>query len=99
MGKLVNQKKIVIVTDKDKAPTSEDVQNDLESLIDFSITRWFLEDDVIKALKEHDNQTILKSIQSRFYETENYEIKTRMLEIVADVLGTTASEWVLLKRA
>ena len=84
----------VIVTDKDKVPTLEDVQNDLESLINFSITRWFLEDNVIKALKEHDNLTILKSIKSRFYETENYEIKTRMLEIVADVLGTVASGWV-----
>jgi hypothetical protein len=84
----------VVVNDKDKAPTLKDVQNDLESLLDFSITRWFLEEDVIKALREHDKLSTLKSVKSRFYGTENYEIKSRMLEIVADVLGTTASEWV-----
>ncbi|MDQ0271743.1 hypothetical protein [Cytobacillus purgationiresistens] len=84
----------VIVTDKDKAPTLDDIKNNLELLIDFSITRWFLEDDVVKAFKEYDNLTILKSVKSRFNESENYEIKTRMLEIVTDVLGTSASSWV-----
>lgn len=64
------------------------------SLLDFSITRWFLEDDVIDALKQHDQQIILDSIQSRFYETENAEVKSRMLEITADVLDTFAAEWV-----
>ncbi|MFB3167394.1 hypothetical protein P5G62_009755 [Neobacillus sp. 179-C4.2 HS] len=84
----------VFVTKKNKAPTLKNVRNDLESLLDFSITRWFLEDDVIKALNKHDNQLTLNSVKSRFYETENYEIKTRLLEIVADVLGSSASEWV-----
>lgn len=84
----------VVVTDNDKAPTLDDVQNDLETLLDFSITRWFLENDVINALQKHDKQTTLKSVKYRFYGTENYEIKSRMLEIVADVLSATASEWV-----
>lgn len=84
----------VIVTKKDKAPTLKNVRKDLESLLDFSITRWFLEDDVINSFKKHDKQTTLKSVQSRFYGTKNYEIKSRMLEIVANVLGSSASEWV-----
>ncbi|KDE25811.1 hypothetical protein BA81_17980 [Bacillus safensis FO-36b] len=66
----------------------------MASLIDFSITRWFLEDDVIDALKQHDRQKILDSVHSRFYETEHAEVKSRMLEIAADVLGTVAAEWV-----
>ncbi|WP_260856446.1 hypothetical protein [Bacillus safensis] len=64
------------------------------SLLDFSITRWFLEDDVIDALKQHDQQKILDSIQSRFHETEHAEVKSRMLELAADVLDTFAAEWV-----
>lgn len=28
------------------------------------------------------------------YETEHAEVKSRMLEIAADVLGTVAAEWV-----
>ncbi|MDX5486074.1 hypothetical protein NJE56_14010 [Bacillus pumilus] len=84
----------VIVTKEDKAPTLQDVRQDLASLINFSITRWFLEDDVIDALKQHDQQRTLDSVQSRFDETQHIEVKSRMLEIVADVLGTSAAGWV-----
>ena len=93
-GEACQPEEDVVVTKKDKAPTLQEVRNDLESLLDFSITRWFLEDDVIKALKKHDNKKTLSSVKYRFYGTENYEVKSRMLEIVADVLGTSASEWV-----
>ncbi|MEK5310147.1 hypothetical protein [Bacillus sp. FSL R5-0439] len=64
------------------------------SLLDFSITRWFLEDDVIVALKQHDQQRILDAVQSRFDQTHHVEVKSRMLEITADVLGTSAAGWV-----
>lgn len=93
-GEACQPEEDVVVTKKDKAPTLRAVRNDLESLLDFSITRWFLEDDVINALKKHDTQKTLNSVKFRFYGTENYEVKSRMLEIVADVLGTFASEWV-----
>ncbi|MGE8082032.1 hypothetical protein [Peribacillus loiseleuriae] len=93
-GEACQSEEDVVVTKKDKAPTLRDVRNDLESLLDFSITRWFLEDDIINSLKKHDNLTTLSSVKSRFYGTENYEVKSRMLEIVADVLGISASGWV-----
>ena len=44
----------VVVTKSDEAPTLQAVRYDLASLLDFSITRWFLEDEVIVALKQHD---------------------------------------------
>lgn len=72
----------------------EAVRRDLVSLLDFSITRWFLEDDVIDALKQHDQQRILDAVQSRFDQTHHVEVKSRMLEITADVLGTSAAGWV-----
>ncbi|MGS2778279.1 hypothetical protein ACVBAX_12990 [Robertmurraya sp. GLU-23] len=82
-GEACQPEEDVVVTKKDKAPTLRDVRYNLESLLDFSITRWFLEDDVINALKKHDNQKTLSSVKSRYYGTENYELKSRMLEIVA----------------
>ncbi|MED3561505.1 hypothetical protein [Bacillus xiapuensis] len=93
-GEACQSEEDVFVTKKDKAPTLRAVRNDLETLLDFSITRWFLEDDVINSLKKHDTQKTLSSVKSRFYGTQNYQIKSRMLEIVADVLGTSASVWV-----
>lgn len=41
-GEACQSEEDVIVTNKDKAPTLKNVRNDLESLLDFSITRWFL---------------------------------------------------------
>ncbi|WP_375567644.1 hypothetical protein ACE6HX_09190 [Bacillus pumilus] len=70
----------VIVTKEDKAPTLQDVRQDLASLLDFSITRWFLEGDVIDALKQHDEKKILDSVQSLFDETQHVEVKSRMIE-------------------
>jgi len=93
-GEACQPEEDVIVTKKDKAPTLKKVRKNLEALLDFSITKWFLEDEVISALKAHNNLTTLKSVKSRFYSTSNYEIKARMLEIVADVLGSCASEWI-----
>ncbi|WP_413306290.1 hypothetical protein AA0X95_05475 [Bacillus sp. 1P10SD] len=84
----------VLVIKNDKVPTLKQVESDLGSLLDFSITRWFLEDDVIKSLHKHDKQTTFNYVKSRFYGTENVEVKSRMLEIAADVLGTSASEWI-----
>ncbi|KPN15027.1 hypothetical protein AKG37_17240 [Bacillus australimaris] len=84
----------VVVIKSDEAPTLQAVRYDLASLLDFSITRWFLEDDVIDALKQHDQQKIFDAVQSRFDETHHVEVKSRMIEITADVLGTSAAGWV-----
>jgi hypothetical protein len=93
-GEATQPEEEVCVSDNDLAPTLESVKDDLELLLDFSITRWFLEDEVIYALNQHDKVSLLNSIKYRFYDTVNYEIKSRMLEIIADVLGDVASDWV-----
>jgi len=69
-GEACQPEEDVIVTKKDKAPTLKNVRNDLESLLDFSITRWFLEEDVIMALKKHDNPMTLSLVKSGFMEQE-----------------------------
>jgi len=82
------------VEEEEKSPRLQDVQHDIESLLDFSITKWFLEEELIHALKQHPKQQLLVSVKARFYGTENYEIKARMLDIIADVVGTVASDWI-----
>lgn len=77
-----------------RALTLDEVESNLESLIDFSITRWFLEEEVIHSLKVHDRNHVLHSVKDRFINTNNYEIKSRMLEITADVIGDLAADWV-----
>lgn len=79
---------------EDRAPTLEDVKNNLGDLIDFTITQWFMKNDIIQAFKCHDSEKLLHAVKTKFYNTDNYEIKSRMLEIVADVLETSASSWV-----
>lgn len=93
-GEATQPEEDVDVSDDDRAPSLESVQDDLDLLLNFSITRWFLEDDLISALNKHDKYFLLDSVKYRFYDTVNYEVKSRMLEIVADVLGTVAADWV-----
>ncbi|KIL21208.1 hypothetical protein B4134_1969 [Bacillus safensis] len=76
-GQAFQLEEAVVITKSEKAPTLQAVRHDLVSILDFSITRWFLEDDVIDALKQHDQQKILDSIQSRFHETEHAEVNVR----------------------
>ncbi len=93
-GEATQPEEDVCLSDLDIAPVLEKVKHDLDLLLDFSITRWFLEDDLIDALSQHDKVYLLNSIKNRFYNTVNYEVKSRMLEITADVLGNVASDWV-----
>ncbi|UTR10118.1 hypothetical protein MM300_19915 [Evansella sp. LMS18] len=93
-GEATQPEEEVYVSDNYMAPTLENVKNDLELLLDFSITRWFLEGEVIYALNQHDKVSLLNSVKHRFYDTVNYDVKSRMLEIIADVLGDVASDWV-----
>ncbi|MED0867285.1 hypothetical protein [Bacillus safensis] len=61
-GQVFQVEEDVVITKSEKAPTLKAVRHDLVSILDFSITRWFLKDDVIDALKQHDQQKILDSI-------------------------------------
>jgi len=82
------------IEEHELAPTLEEVQEDLEELLDFAMTRWYLEEDVVDALYQHDLQTIYKSVQKRFKATPVPSIKERLLEITAEVLGPVAEKWI-----
>mgnify|MGYP001120021345 CR=1 FL=1 len=77
-----------------ESPTLEKVKNYLYDLIDFSITRWSLEDEVIVALCNHNALEVLSYVKTKFYNANNLEVKSRMLEITAEVLGPVAAVWI-----
>lgn len=77
-----------------KSPTLKNVKGNLDDLIDFSITRWSLEDEVIVLLNGHNPLEVLDCVKTRFDRTNNLEVKSRMLEIAAEVLGPVAADWI-----
>ncbi|KDN59190.1 MULTISPECIES: hypothetical protein [Exiguobacterium] len=84
----------VIVTRQDLPPSLEQAQSDVEALLSFAVTRWYVEDEVISALKQHDALELLDALKTRYEQTPNLDVKARLLEIVADVIQTPAADWV-----
>ena len=75
-------------------PTLEEVRSSLEELLDYTMTRWFLQEAEIEALNRYDQNEVLDAVINRFSNTMNGVIKTRLLEIVICVLGEFASDWI-----
>ncbi|PFB27737.1 hypothetical protein [Bacillus cereus] len=75
-------------------PTLENVRSNLKNLLDYTMTRWFLQEEEIGALTMYDKSEVLDAVMNRFSNTINGVIKTRLLEIVICVLGESASDWV-----
>lgn len=93
-GEATQPEEDVVVTQQDLAPTLKNVMKDMEALIDFAITRWYLEADVVNVLKEHDKTEMFKSIKTRFSHTDSPDIKARLIEITSEVLKGHAEEWI-----
>ncbi|QJX80288.1 hypothetical protein FDZ14_29790 (plasmid) [Priestia megaterium] len=77
-----------------ESPTLNNAKGNLADLIDFSITKWSLEEEVIVALKAYSPLNILDYVKTNFHNANNIEIKSRMLEIAAEVLGPVATGWI-----
>ncbi|WP_202081193.1 hypothetical protein [Caldalkalibacillus salinus] len=84
----------VIINDEHLAPELNDVANDLDKLLDYSMTSWWLNDDTIKVLNSHDKQMVYDQVKSRYALTNNVEIRSRILQIVEKVLTTVAEKWI-----
>jgi hypothetical protein len=82
------------VTTNSKAPTLREVADNLENLLDFANTRYFLREDIINALGRFDKTEVLNSLVNRVSTIPNYLIETRAYEICARVIGKEAEEWI-----
>lgn len=76
-----------------KFPSFSDIKTDLEKLIDWTIVKWWIDEQAISELKNFDKADILISLQKRL--KRDRTISSRIYEITAEVLGEYAEEWVL----
>ncbi|HEX8276835.1 MAG TPA: hypothetical protein VF615_29615 [Longimicrobiaceae bacterium] len=75
------------------APTLAEVWHDVERLVDYAMTRHFMEPDVEAALAEADAAGVLASVQRRAAPACSPHVLARAYEIAA-VLGPVAADWI-----
>jgi hypothetical protein len=76
------------------APTLEAVAQDAELLLDYSITRWSLQQPVISAWLALEPSKVLATLSSRFASTRNLLIRDKLLEICALALRGPGADFV-----
>jgi hypothetical protein len=76
------------------APKLKAVANDLDALLDYSLTRWHLTDETVTAFKSHKQSEVLSAISMLVKDRPGSWVETRCYEIAASVLGPVAEEWV-----
>lgn len=76
------------------APTLEAVRGDLQRLVDYAMTRWWLEDDVVQAFARHDKAQVLAVLRDRTNACSNHEVESRSYELCATVLSPVAGDWI-----
>ncbi len=76
------------------APTLSGVSHDVNLLLDFSITRWHLEKNVVDAWSTLRSSDVLAALTKRFAIKANMDIRAKVLEICALVLHENAEEFV-----
>lgn len=76
------------------APTLASARRDTEQLLDYSITRWHFEPDVVAAWREKDRQSVLSTLSARFESTSNIEIRARVLSICASAVRESGAHFI-----
>ncbi|EMI54660.1 hypothetical protein RSSM_03922 [Rhodopirellula sallentina SM41] len=84
----------VVDPDLFPAPKLSGIADDLSRLLDMAITQWFLADDVVNAINNHNPETVLGNLMSRTDESQNVWVESTCLQICARSLGPTATDWV-----
>jgi len=78
------------------APILEQAAENLNTLIDYAMTRQHLalEEDVLDALRQRNKQLLLGTLQKRVAKTFTAEIESQAYEICANVIGKEAEHWI-----
>jgi hypothetical protein len=76
------------------APTLAVVRQDCERLLDYSLTRWHLDPEVVAAWAEHDRRAVLPTLAGRFAGTAKDEIRARVLSICASAVREIGADFV-----
>lgn len=75
-------------------PSLEEVSGEAESLLDYSITQWRLEDEVIARWRRLPVDDMCLALNRRFSATENVAVRSVILELAA-IAGAPASSLVI----
>lgn len=81
----------VLQPDKFPFPDFKQIKNNLDRLIDFAFVQYFTDDYVIKQLKQFDKNETLKVIDKKV--KYNMAINNKAYEIVGNVIGKEAKDW------
>ena len=73
-------------------PKLSEIEDDYEKLVDFAIVQYFISDQVINLIKQHDKNSILLYLESKV--NYNRAIDFKAYEIAAKVLGNFAENWI-----
>ena len=76
------------------APTLEQVSGDIEQLLDYARTRWFIEKPVVEALSRHSKDSVLSALQNRVAASPCSDLKVLAFDICSQVLYEAAEEWI-----
>lgn len=75
-------------------PTLATVKQFPETLLDYSITRWRLEPEVVAAWKDYEPPTVRPTLSARFASTSNEPIRAAVLSICASAVREAGAEFV-----
>ena len=76
------------------APPLSKVAGEAETLLDYSITRWHLDEDTNAAWKAIPAGAVLSAISKRFTSTGNQDIRSACLQVAALTQGATGADFV-----
>lgn len=76
------------------APGLKEVARDLQELLSFATTKYFLNNEIFDALKRFDKAEILKLLRDRVSKLPNMHIEAQAYEICANVVNKEAEEWI-----
>jgi hypothetical protein len=80
--------------DSNRAPTLQQVANDPDALLDYTITRWQLRPEVAEAWQMLNHATVLETLQRRYAQTRDIDIQAVVLEVAAHSLGEHGQRFV-----
>ena len=76
------------------APTLDDVCNDPNALLDFTVTQWHFRPDVARAWQALDQAEVLRTIEERYAIAGDIDIRAAMLDVAACSLAKTGGDFV-----
>lgn len=95
-GKAEQPKEKVVSAELFPAPKLKQVKDDLERLMDYTMTLYSLDRhrNVVNALRQHGAASVLTVLERRVEQSNNVEIIGRSYEVCAKVCGKISESWV-----